>query len=86
MASNLVRPDDYAEGASREVAYRTMKELVEKTGLNIELTEPAEVADFAVQGIREGKFWLLPESETGDEMLRSRVDNILSRSNPPSAW
>jgi NAD(P)-dependent dehydrogenase (short-subunit alcohol dehydrogenase family) len=86
MASNLVRPDDYAEGASREVAYRTMKELVEKTGLNIELTEPSEVADFAVNGIREGKFWLLPESKTGDEMLRSRVDNILSRSDPPSAW
>jgi hypothetical protein len=86
MASNLVRPDDYAEGASREVAYRTMKELVEKTGLNIELTEPSEVADFAVNGIREGKFWLLPESKTGDEMLRSRVDNILARSDPPSAW
>ena len=86
MASNLVRPDDYAEGASREVAYHTMKELVEKTGLNIQLTEPSEVADFAVNGIREGKFWLLPESETGDEMLRSRVDNILSRSDPPSAW
>ena len=29
MASNLVRPDDYAEGTSREVAYRTMQELVE---------------------------------------------------------
>ena len=86
MASNLVRPDDYAEGASREVAYRTMKELVEKTGLNIQLTEPSEVADFAVNGIREGRFWLLPESETGDEMLRSRVDNILTRSDPPSAW
>lgn len=86
MASNLVRPDDYAEGTSREVAYRTMQELVEKTGLKISLTEPEEVADFAVDGIKAGRFWLLPESETGDAMLRDRTDNILSRVDPPSAW
>lgn len=86
MASNLVRPDDYAEGASREVAYRTMQELVEKTGLKISLTEPEEVADFAVDGVKAGRFWLLPESVSGDSMLRLRTDNILARTNPPSAW
>lgn len=86
MASNLVRPDDYAEGASREVAYRTMQELVEKTGLKISLTEPEEVADFAVDGVKAGRFWLLPESETGDAMLRDRMNNILARLDPPSAW
>lgn len=86
MASNLVRPDDYAEGTSREVAYRTMQELVEKTGLKISLTEPEEVADFAVDGVKEGRFWLLPESETGDAMLRDRMMNILARVDPPSAW
>ncbi len=86
MASNLVRPDDYAEGTSREVAYRTMQELVEKTGLKISLTEPEEVADFAVDGVKAGRFWLLPESETGDAMLRDRMTNILARVDPPSAW
>jgi NAD(P)-dependent dehydrogenase (short-subunit alcohol dehydrogenase family) len=86
MASNLVRPDDYAEGASREVAYRTMQELVEKTGLKISLTEPEEVADFALDGVKAGRFWLLPESETGDAMLRDRMNNILARLDPPSAW
>lgn len=86
MASNLVRPDDYAQGASRDVAYRTMQELVEKTGLKISLTEPEEVADFAVDGIKAGHFWLLPESESGDAMLQNRTDNILARTNPPSAW
>lgn len=86
MASNLVRPDEYAEGTSREVAYRTMQELVEKTGLKISLTEPEEVADFAVDGVKAGRFWLLPESETGDAMLRDRMTNILARVDPPSAW
>ncbi len=86
MASNLVRPDEYAEGTSREVAYRTMQELVEKTGLKISLTEPEEVADFAVDGVKAGRFWLLPESETGDAMLQDRMTNILARVDPPSAW
>ena len=87
MASNLVRPADYAgETPPDAVAYRTMEELVRTTGLNIALTEPEEVADFAVEGVRQGRFWLLPESEAGDRMLRDRMENLLARADPPSAW
>lgn len=87
MASNLVRPADYAGDTPPDaVAYRTMEELVKTTGLNLQLTEPEEVADFAVEGVRRGRFWLLPESETGDEMIRARIDVILARADPPSAW
>lgn len=87
MASNLVRPADYAgETPADAVAYRTMQELVQATGLKLALTEPEEVADFAVDSIRAGRFWLLPESAHGDEMIRARTDNILSRADPVSAW
>jgi NAD(P)-dependent dehydrogenase (short-subunit alcohol dehydrogenase family) len=87
MASNLVRPDDYAgETPPDAVAYRTMQDLVKATGLKLALTEPEEVADFAVDGVRKGRFWLLPESETGDELIRVRTDCILARADPPSAW
>lgn len=87
MASNLVRPTDYAgETPSDAVAYRTMQDLVKATGLKLALTEPEEVADFAVEGVRKGRFWLLPESETGDEMIRLRTDGILARADPSSAW
>lgn len=87
MASNLVRPADYVGDTPPDaVAYRTMQDLVKTTGLNIALTEPEEVADFAVEGLRAGRFWLLPESEKGDEMLRLRTENILLRADPQSAW
>ena len=87
MASNLVRPADYAgETPADAVAYRTMQELVQATGLKLALTEPEEVADFAVDSIRQGRFWLLPESEQGDQMIRARTDNILSRADPVSGW
>lgn len=87
MASNLARPSDYTGDTPPDaVAYRTMQDLVKATGLNIALTEPEEVADFAVDGVRAGRFWLLPESERGDEMLRDRTENILARADPQSAW
>lgn len=87
MASNLVRPTDYVgETPADAVAYRTMQDLVKATGLKLALTEPEEVADFAVEGVRKGRFWLLPESEAGDEMIRIRTDGILARADPPSAW
>jgi len=87
MASNLVRPADYAgDTPPGAVAYRTMQDLVKATGLNIALTAPEEVADFAVVGLRTGRFWLLPESERGDEMIRLRTEEILARADPASAW
>lgn len=86
MASRLVRPDDYAsDGPEEPVAYRTMQDLVKTTGLKLQLTEPEEVAEFAVAGVKAGRFWLLPESADGDALVRKRTENILSRENPPLA-
>lgn len=87
MASRLVRPADYAGDEPEEpVAYRTMEDLLKTTGLKMKLTEPEEVATFALAGIRSGKFWLLPESEDGDAMIRLRTEGLLARANPQSAW
>ncbi|AHE53288.1 SDR family NAD(P)-dependent oxidoreductase [Sphingomonas sanxanigenens] len=87
MASRLVRPRDYAGAEPEEpVAYRTMQDLLKTTGLQMQLTEPEEVASFALEGVRNGRFWLLPESEEGDRMIRSRTETLLARANPASAW
>jgi NAD(P)-dependent dehydrogenase (short-subunit alcohol dehydrogenase family) len=87
MASRLVRPVEYAGTEPEEpVAYRTMQDLVKTTGLNLQLTEPEEVASFAIEGVRAGRFWLLPESEQGDAMIRQRTDGLLARTDPVSAW
>ncbi|MFZ5704544.1 MAG: SDR family NAD(P)-dependent oxidoreductase [Pseudomonadota bacterium] len=87
MASRLVRPAEYAGTEPEEpVAYRTMQDLVKTTGLNLQLTEPEEVASFAIEGVRAGRFWLLPESEQGDAMIRQRTEGLLARTDPVSAW
>lgn len=86
LASKRVRPDGYGAPDDNKPAYETMEDLVKTTGLKMALTEPDEVAAFALEGVRDGRFWLLPESADNDDKLRARTDNIIARENPPSAW
>ena len=86
LASKRNRPNDYGATDDNKPAYETMEDLVRTTGLKMALTEPDEVADFALAGIRAGRFWLLPESADNDEKLRERLASIIGRTNPVSAW
>lgn len=86
LASKRNRPEDYGAKDDNKPAYETMEDLVRTTGLKMALTEPDEVAAFALEGVRAGRFWLLPESAENDDKLRERMNNILSRTNPASAW
>jgi predicted secreted protein len=46
------------------------------------VTEPDEVADMAIEGVREGRFWILSKLGKSDERLRTRTQSILERENP----
>lgn len=48
----------------------------------IQLTEPAEVAAYTFEGIREDRFWIMPPSEAQDQRVRERCESILNRTNP----
>lgn len=87
LASGEVRPDQYIEHEDqRKVAYRTMDDLLRTTGLQMKLTEPEEVAEFTLAGVRSGRFWLIPASEDNDRLIAARTDHIIARQDPPSAW
>ena len=87
LASRLVRPNEYANAEPEApVAYRTMEDLLKTTGLKMKLTEPEEVASFAIEGVKSGHFWLIPASEDNDMLIRRRTDEIIDRRDPVSAW
>ncbi|MBQ0772246.1 SDR family NAD(P)-dependent oxidoreductase [Parasphingorhabdus sp.] len=87
LASGEVRPDDYVDNeAQKKVAYRTMDDLLAATGLKLQLTEPEEVSEFALQCVTEGRFWMIPENEDGDRTINARYEQIIARENPPSGW
>jgi hypothetical protein len=75
------RPDELRDD-NEPVAYVDMAELAKASGIEMKLTEPEEVAETCLNGIREGKFWILPDSEATDQKIRRRSENILSRTNP----
>lgn len=87
LASGEVRPAEYVEHEGQtKVAYRTMEDLLKTTGLKMQLTEPEEVAAFALAGVRAGRFWLIPESADNDALVAARTQQIIERKDPPSAW
>lgn len=87
LASGEVRPRDYVESeAQTRVAYRTMEDLLAATGLQLQLTEPEEVSGFALECVARGQFWMLPEHEESDKLLAARLEQVLARETPPSAW
>lgn len=54
----------------------------EQAGREFKVTTPEEVAEYAFEGIREGRFYLLPESAEMDERIRARVEGVLARRDP----
>ncbi|HWB67821.1 MAG TPA: SDR family NAD(P)-dependent oxidoreductase [Mycobacteriales bacterium] len=79
------RPDRFAKTRPRVTPYVTVDELEQQmkaAGVPIAYTEPAEVADAVVAGIRADTFWIHPANPRTDDALRARTDSILARSNP----
>jgi NAD(P)-dependent dehydrogenase (short-subunit alcohol dehydrogenase family) len=82
LNSDRVRTERFRAEGSEPAAYVDMKSLAERAGVEFKLTEPEEVAEMALRGVREGRFWILSELGTADQKLRTRTDEILARKNP----
>jgi NAD(P)-dependent dehydrogenase (short-subunit alcohol dehydrogenase family) len=83
LSSMRNRPDQLRDD-NEPLAYTTMADLAKASGIkNMRLTQPEEVAETCLAGIRAGQFWILPASEANDAQFRKRADNILARANPP---
>ena len=79
------RPERFAKTRPRQTPYTTVEALEKQmaaAGVPIAYTEPAEVADAVVAGIRAGAFWIHPDNPRSDEMLRLRTASIADRTNP----
>jgi NAD(P)-dependent dehydrogenase (short-subunit alcohol dehydrogenase family) len=79
------RPDRFAKTRPRKTPYVTVEQLEEQmraAGIEPAYTEPSEVADQVIEGLKSGAFWILPESERIDGTIRARTDSMLTRQNP----
>lgn len=87
--SDRVRPEHFAkaEGAP-DSGIRTTEDLrvlMESYGAELVTTHPDEVAQTALEGIRQDRFWVLEWNEQTLEKVEARMQSILNKTNPVSA-
>ena len=61
-----------------------MLEMMSSMGIEMETTEPEEVASFCLSQILEGKYWINPVNEKSEQAFKDRVDSIISRGDLPN--
>lgn len=59
-----------------------MKTIMAQYDMQLETTEPEEVAEFAIQGVRDDVFWISPMSDKARAGFVARVDSILNKTTP----
>lgn len=79
------RPADLAKERPRSTPYPTIEDIeaqMAAAGITPEYTDPSDVADQVVAGVRNGDFWIMAPSATADAQIRARADSMLHRTNP----
>jgi NAD(P)-dependent dehydrogenase (short-subunit alcohol dehydrogenase family) len=84
--SGRVRPQELRKeiegNASGISSVDDMKKMAAEWGIELQTTHPDEVAQMAVEGLRNNAFWLLATTPETDEKIRARAEMILSRQTP----
>ena len=84
--SDRVRPDQFAKTADApDSGIRNaddLRVLMESYGAELQTTHPDEVAQTALQGIRDDKFWVMEWNEQTRDKVEARMQSILNQTNP----
>ena len=83
--SDRVRPAELDKGDANDSGIKSvddMREMMEQFGMELKTTHPDEVAQTALQGLRNEQFWISPMNEDTEAKIKSRMDSIFNRTNP----
>ncbi|MEE3240098.1 MAG: SDR family NAD(P)-dependent oxidoreductase [Pseudomonadota bacterium] len=83
--SDRVRPVELDKGDANDSGIKSvddMRAMMEQFGMELKTTHPDEVAQTALQGLRNEQFWISPMNEDTESKIRLRMDSIFNRTNP----
>jgi NAD(P)-dependent dehydrogenase (short-subunit alcohol dehydrogenase family) len=83
--SDRVRPQAFEKAEGKTSGIRSvddMRRLMAQYGRELKTTHPDEVAEAALAGIADGKFWICPRTADSLETFLARVESIRTLSNP----
>lgn len=85
--SDRVRPDRFRKHADAPDtgihSADDLRKMMEAFGMDLKTTHPDDVARTAMEGIRDGRFWILPLNPTAEAQIKARMESILNRTDPP---
>ena len=58
--------------------------MMNSMGIEIETTEPEEVASFCIAQIKNENYWINPVNEKSEQAFKDRVESIITRSDLPN--
>ena len=79
------RPAELAKEKPRTTPYATIEDIeaqMKAAGVEVQYTEPAEVAEQVAAAVMAGDFWILPASAQTDTQIKARAESMLERQNP----
>lgn len=79
------RPEEFrreVDQVAPPITLESLGQIFDAMGRKLETTTPEEVAEHAIEGLREDRFYILPWTEEGRGRFRERVDGILEGRNP----
>jgi NAD(P)-dependent dehydrogenase (short-subunit alcohol dehydrogenase family) len=85
FSSWRVRPPELAKVRPRQSPYPTVEDIeaqMAAAGIEVHYTEPSEVAEQVVRGVRDDRFWIMAPSDSIDAQIRARAASMLERTNP----
>jgi len=85
LESSGKRPSHWHNDHPRMTAHTTIASFEERmraAGMEPDYTPVEAVAEETFQGVRDGRFWILPASEQTDKTIQARSRSMLERSLP----
>lgn len=79
------RPGQYAPTQERRTPEQTLDAVLdrfESAGMKVEFTPLENVAAQVVDGIKEGRFWMMGPPSAGDDVITRKAASIVARSAP----
>ena len=81
------RPEDLPNNPNKpDFGMKTADDMVTmmgQAGIKVEITQPEEVAETALQGLRDNSFWIMPLPDAIENAVKAYHQSILDRTAPP---
>jgi NAD(P)-dependent dehydrogenase (short-subunit alcohol dehydrogenase family) len=76
------RPAAHAREQAQVMPPITLEGLKEMFGGKLEITQPDEVAEAFIAGVKSDAYYILPRNERTDAGVRARFESVMARTNP----